>query len=340
MKIKQMPVGELKPYENNPRFNDDAVEYVANSIQEFGFKVPIVIDKNNVIVTGHTRLKAALELGLEEVPCIVADDLTDEQVKAFRLADNKVSELAEWDYEKLDLEINDILDLDMEEFGFDFLGEEEQDFYEAQTQDRVENILNLGKAQYEGSGKYDIPELKPVYSLPEIKEWISFNYVLSDKDPKGKAVHFFIDDYQFERIWNNPENYIEKLKQYVAVATPDFSPYGDMPMATQIYNHYRKHWVGKFLQNAGVTVIPTVRASSDERSFEWFLDGEPRGGIIMVSSMWSTKGSILAEEEAYRLTCETLKPKKIFVYGTNADATYGDAEIEYIQVFTRKRFGE
>lgn len=118
MEIINKSIEELKPYENNPRFNDDAVEYVANSIKEFGFKVPIIIDKNNVIVAGHTRYKASLELGLEEVPTIVADDLTDEQIKAFRLADNKVSEKADWNFELLDDELKDILELDMEDFGF------------------------------------------------------------------------------------------------------------------------------------------------------------------------------------------------------------------------------
>lgn len=118
MNIKTIKIEELKPYANNPRFNDDAVEYVANSIKEFGFKVPIIVDKNNVIVAGHTRYKASLELGLKEVPCIVADDLNEEQIKAFRLADNKVSEKAEWNFELLDEELND-LDLNMDEFGFD-----------------------------------------------------------------------------------------------------------------------------------------------------------------------------------------------------------------------------
>lgn len=117
MEIKMVKVDDLKPYENNPRFNDDAVEYVAKSIKEFGFKVPMVIDKNNVIVAGHTRYKASMELGLKEVPCIIADDLTEEQLKAFRLADNKVSEKASWNYDLLDLELDDI-DLDMGEFGF------------------------------------------------------------------------------------------------------------------------------------------------------------------------------------------------------------------------------
>ena len=121
MEIINKKLDELKPYENNPRFNDDAVEYVAKSIKEFGFKVPIIIDKNGVIVAGHTRYKASLELGLEKVPCIIADDLTEEQVKAFRLADNKVSEKAQWNFELLDEELENILDINMEEFGFENL---------------------------------------------------------------------------------------------------------------------------------------------------------------------------------------------------------------------------
>jgi len=118
MEIKMVKVEDLKPYVNNPRLNDDAVEYVANSIKQFGFKVPMVIDKDNVIVAGHTRFKASLELGLKEVPCIIADDLNEEQIKAFRLADNKVSEKADWNIELLDEELND-LDIDMSEFGFE-----------------------------------------------------------------------------------------------------------------------------------------------------------------------------------------------------------------------------
>lgn len=118
MEIVYKKISELKPYENNPRNNDNAVEYVANSIKEFGFKVPIVIDKDNVIVTGHTRLKASELLGLKEVPCIVANDLTEEQIKAFRLADNKVGEIAEWDFDLLDEELKNILNIQMEDFNF------------------------------------------------------------------------------------------------------------------------------------------------------------------------------------------------------------------------------
>lgn len=123
-------VSELIPYINNPRNNDDAIDAVANSIKNFGFKVPIVVDSNNEIINGHTRLKAAKKLGLETVPVIVADDLTPEQIKAFRLADNKVGEIATWDENALALELED-LDFDMSEFGF------EMD--ESQTQEKNEN---------------------------------------------------------------------------------------------------------------------------------------------------------------------------------------------------------
>ena len=126
MNIIEMKIGDIIPYEKNPRKNDEAVKYVAESIKQFGFKVPIVIDKNNVIVAGHTRYKASKKLGLKEVPCIVADDLTEEQIKAYRLADNKVAELAEWDIDLLGEELDGILDIDMGDFGFDLSVEEEE----------------------------------------------------------------------------------------------------------------------------------------------------------------------------------------------------------------------
>lgn len=121
-KIIYKPVDELIPYINNPRKNDQAVDAVASSINNFGFKVPIVIDKYGEIVTGHTRLKAAKKLGLKEVPVIIADDLTENQVRAFRLADNKVAELAEWDEEILQAEL-DLTDFDMGQFGFEEMQE-------------------------------------------------------------------------------------------------------------------------------------------------------------------------------------------------------------------------
>lgn len=119
MQIVEKRLADLQPYENNPRRNDTAIEFVANSIKEFGFKVPIVIDKDGVIVAGHTRYLAAIELGMDTVPTIVADDMTPKQIKAFRIADNKTAEKASWDDELLKAELSEILDdFDMTDFGF------------------------------------------------------------------------------------------------------------------------------------------------------------------------------------------------------------------------------
>lgn len=154
MNIKDFKITEIKPYAKNPRRNDEAVKYVAESIRRFGFKVPIVIDKDNVIVAGHTRFKAAKKLKLEEVPCIIADDLTEEQIKAFRLADNKVAEKAEWDFELLGEELDEILNIDMEMFGFDFRVDEEEkevveDDFEAELPEepkaKLGDVYQLGR---------------------------------------------------------------------------------------------------------------------------------------------------------------------------------------------------
>lgn len=135
MKIVNISVNELTPYKNNPRNNNEAIRYVANSIKEFGFKVPLVIDSDNVVICGHTRLLAAKQLGIEEVPCIVADDLTDEQIKAFRLADNKVGEIATWDLGALVGELKDINFIDMEDFGFLGADDLRTDFFDEEAED-------------------------------------------------------------------------------------------------------------------------------------------------------------------------------------------------------------
>ena len=147
MDILNLGLEEIKPYEKNPRNNDNAVDAVAASIREFGFKVPIIIDKDNVIVAGHTRYKAAKKLGLKTVPCIKADDLTDEQVKAFRLADNKVAEQAEWDFDLLNEELETIT-MDMEQFGFDLPADDEEETPTEIIEDDVPDVPEEPKSKY------------------------------------------------------------------------------------------------------------------------------------------------------------------------------------------------
>ena len=339
LRIEYVGLSEIRPYENNARKHaTEDVGAIVKSIEQFGFLDPIGIWRG-VIVEGHGRWLAAKKLGLKTVPIMRLDQLTDEQRRAYALAHNKTAELSAWDFEALDAEINDLTDFDMEDFGFEFRDafiEHEQN--REATQERVERILGLDKGAFVGSGKYDIPVLAPVKELPPIREWIGFNYVLSDIDPAGKAVHFFIDDYQFERIWNDPDRYVEKLRQYVCVATPDFSPYADMPLACQLFNHYRKHWVGAYLQANGITVVPTIRASRDERSLEWYLDGEPVGGICLISAMWTKdKDSLDYFRREYSGMMEKLKPEKVFVYGKRLELP---GNTEFVPAFTAKRFGK
>lgn len=202
MNIIYKNLKDIKPYEKNPRKNDGAVDYVANSIDEFGFKVPIVIDKDGIIVTGHTRYKAAKKLNLEEVPCILADDLTPEQVKAYRLADNKVSEIAGWDNDLLSGEMIDINGLiDMSLFGFTAgTGDDENPYTQK---------INI--PQYEITGeKPDILELvedeKTNALIEEIKK---SNVTKKEKD-------FLIQAAQRHLCFN-----YSKVAEYYANATPE-----------------------------------------------------------------------------------------------------------------------
>ena len=157
VQVIQMKLTDLIPYENNPRINDDAIDVVANSIKEFGFKNPIIIDKDNVIVCGHTRRLAAIKLRLTEVPCIRADDLTEDQIKAFRVADNKTSELSTWDLDKLKIELGDI-ELNMADFGFEDLLDQmkelpEDDEFDADTELEKEAFVKKGDIWHLGRHK-------------------------------------------------------------------------------------------------------------------------------------------------------------------------------------------
>ena len=146
MEIEEVKLQDLRPYERNPRKNEAAVPVVMESIRNFGFKVPLVIDKDNVIVCGHTRYKAAKRLGMDTVPCIRADDLTPEQIRAFRLVDNRAAEMSEWDIDLLNIELEDITDIDMGIFGFEEEPEEpeaEEDDYQVQLP--VEPKTKLGE---------------------------------------------------------------------------------------------------------------------------------------------------------------------------------------------------
>ena len=330
--IVEKKLKEIKPYEKNARKNDDAVKYVTESIRQFGFKVPIVIDKDNVIVAGHTRYKASKKLGLEAVPCIVADDLTEEQIKAYRLADNKVSEVAEWDFDLLGEELADILDIDMSDFGFDLSEEEEeQDKEEKHNEaERTGNAYNLSEYdEYNVAGFYQMPVLEPCNYIPD--DIIGFNYALTSKD-KDCGIHFYIDDYQFERIWAQPQLYLDKLSEYQCIFTPDFSLYTDMPIAMKIWNTYRSRLIGQIAQRMGILVIPTV-SWCEEATFDVCFDGLPVGATLSISTI-----GVKQDDYNFNLwkagvdeMIKSLKPKTLLIYGGKVDYDYGNIKVIYFE---------
>ena len=310
MNIQMLKLSDIKPYENNPRKNNEAVKYVAQSIKEFGFKVPIVIDKDNVIIAGHTRYKAAKRLKIKEVPTIIADDLTDEQVKAFRLADNKVAEKAEWDFDLLPLEINDIVDID-------------KDFHRDMTY-RVYNLelVDLDRT----SGKYQMPTLSKTTYIPD--ELIGFNYMKTSEN-KNVGIHCFVDDYQFERLWNNPYKYIDDIMDYNCILTPDFSLYMDMPMAMKIWNVYRSRLLGQFWQDLDIEIIPTVSWAEPE-TFEFCFDGIAENSVVAVSTIGVKKDkNFKIWVDGMNAMIEKIKPSTILVYGGKVDFDYKGIDVRY-----------
>lgn len=173
---------------------------------------------------------------------------------------------------------------------------------------------NLNISRYDVTGAYDIPVLQPYAFKPT--EFVGFNFAKTAKDKSNKGIHFFVDDYQFERVWRSPTQYIDLFSQFQCVMTPDFSTYTDYPRAIQIYNHYRKHWIGALLQSWGIDVIPTI-SWSDKESFAWCFDGTPAGATVAVSSVGTqkrpeTKKAFL---DGWFEMCDRLQPETIIFHG-------------------------
>lgn len=185
------------------------------------------------------------------------------------------------------------------------------------------NYENLNKHIFSGDGPYGIPRITPVECT--VDNWISFNFAKTCEEPEIHGVHFFVDDYQFLRVWTQPEAQLERLKRFQAVCSPDFSTYTDFPQAIQIYNHYRKHWLGAYWQANGVTVIPTI-SWSDYSSFDWCFDGEPVGGMVAVSSVGTQHNPVSRELfiTGYREMLNRLNPSTVIMYGNVPDECEGN----------------
>ena len=187
---------------------------------------------------------------------------------------------------------------------------------------------------------FGIPVLQPA-QLNERLQWIPFNAAMTDKCRAEHGVHFFIDDYLFERAWHDPYRYATLLSGFRAVMTPDFSLFTDYPVAVQIYNHYRKHLLGAYWQWLGLTVIPSI-CWSDEASFEWCFDGEPVGGTVAVSSVGTQKNPVTQRLflAGYHEMMRRLSPVKIIFFGDVPEECEGPIEHHppyYAAVHARKR---
>lgn len=202
------------------------------------------------------------------------------------------------------------------------------------------NYENLNRVIFNGTGIFDTPRLAPETCGAD--GFIAFNYAKSCKTPENTGVHFFIDDYQFTRLWTQPDAYLDLLRKFRCVCTPDFSMYTDFPKAIQIYNHYRKHWLGAYWQMHGITVIPTI-SWGDESSLEWCFDGEPEGGVIAVSSVGTQLNKRAAElfQLGYAEMLKHLEPSAILFYGTVPEDCKSDKIIPLtsFQDSLKKRIG-
>lgn len=333
--IKRVDVSALIPYKNNAKIHNAAqIEKLANSIKEFGFISPILIDKDNNVIAGHGRLQAAKSLNMDKVPCAYIEGLTEAQRKAYILADNRLAEFGTWDKELVNFELETLSDMDL---GFDIddfdfsLGEVDLTTSYGDERQRTNDAYNLDIA-------HDSTLTADFWQMPVISNdgyiptrLIGFNYAKSSKD-KATGIHFFVDDYQFERVWNNKEKYTDILKEYECILSPDFSLYMDMPMPMKIWNVYRSRAIGAYYQSQGIKVIPTLSWAEPE-TYKFCFLGIPKGSIVAVSTV-----GVMKDKEAQNIwksgMSEAIKqicPEHVILYGAKIDYDFGTIDVSYIE---------
>lgn len=326
LNIVYLDINELTPYEKNAKKHPQKqIKFIMNSISQFGMNDPIGIwGENNIIVEGHGRLEACKKLGLERVPCIRLDTLTDDQRRAYTLAHNKVAE-SDFDFDILDEEINS-LNFDMTDFGFEF--EEVEEKPKKNERLRTDESYNLPYVDLDRTeGFYQMPVIEGIKHIPS--SLMGFNYALTSGDTT-KGIHFYVDDYQFERIWNDPHKYIDVLRDYDCVLTPDFSLYMDMPISMKIWNVFRSRLIGQMMQDEGLKVIPTV-SWAESATFDFCFDGLPENSVLSISTI-----GVKRDEAALEIwkagTAELIKRKRptaLLIYGGEIDFDYGDTKVFY-----------
>lgn len=333
LKIEYIPIEDLTPYSNNAKIHtEEQIQQIMQSIEDFGMNDPIAIWKDNIIIEGHGRLLACQSLGIDEVPIIRLDDLTDDERKAYTLIHNKLTMNTDFDIDILNDELEHI-EIDMSQFGFDIgmIEDEEMDFeddgYYGDERERTNRAYNLDLIENLTNDFWQMPIIENDNFIPS--DLIGFNYAKSSEN-KNCGIHFYVDDYQFERVWNYPEKYIEVLKQYDCILSPDFSLYLDMPMPMKIWNIYRSRLVGQYFQSMGLKVIPTI-SWAEKDTFSFCFKGIPKGSIVSISTI-----GVKQDENALKIWREgvdemikQIEPKAILVYGGKLDYDFKDIEIHY-----------
>lgn len=327
-----MNLDDIIPYKNNPRHNEKAIPELAESIREFGLRGQILLESRDhpVIVCGHTRVAACKSLGWDEFPdehIAYCDDMTDEQIRAFRLVDNKTGEAATWNKTLLQHEMRGIKKIDMSRFKFDFKSKKEG-FRYGQERLKTDKAYNLDLVSAVDCNERGVPRLDPVDVRPEGLQ--GFNYAKSTPtaEKKARGCHFFIDDYQFERCWTSPLRVLDWLRPYACVLGPDFSLYMDMPEPMMRWNVYRSRALLHIWQRKGLKVVPTLQWAGPS-SYDYCFDGMPCGGTVATSTV-----GVMADPVASQIWADGMaealrrvKPKRVLLYGSDPDFDFGDVEV-------------
>ena len=211
-----------------------------------------------------------------------------------------------------------------------------------QYQNTRNAYLNQEKWIFEGVGQYDIPAIPPVDVPLEGSKFVRFDFAMREQHPEDKIVHFFTDDFVFDRVWNNPERYLPVLERFRAVIVPDFSLYTDHPRICQMFNHFRRHWLGAYWTGMGITAIPSPSwVLGDDSSFAWCLDGEPSGSTICISSHGAIKGDVRKKQflDGWERIIQELKPKRIYLFGDTFPGLSFDGELIHVsnEIMAAKR---
>ena len=305
-------IADIAEYKQNAKIHSKKqLKHLKESIKAFGFNDPIAIDENNVIIEGHGRLRAMKELGYDEIPCIRLKHLTEDEKRAYIIAHNKINMETGFDMPILENELLEIK-FDMAKFDLSF---DPSKTYKENQRYKTNDAYNLHLVDFENSTNnfWQMPILRKTDYVPD--DLIGFNYAKTSKE-KDCGIHFFIDDYQFERVWNSPEGYIDVLKQYQCVLTPDFSLYMDMPMPMKIWNTYRSRQIGKYWQDLGLTVIPCL-SWAEKQTYIFAFEGVEAGGTIALSTVGvnNKKEAIEIWKSGCDEAIRRLKPKTILLYG-------------------------